>query len=637
MPRSGAEPTSLRVQPASRPSSGDSFTASWRIVTWAGLLGSVYYILCVTGVPRIKFLTELGATAFDFGLITALGAFALVFQLLGGMLANRLHTRKRLWILLAVLHRSAFLGVAIAPFLPVEPRLRVLIIVAVLFVHDALAQTSVPLWLSWMADLVPQESITRHWANRQRFITLANIAVMIGVALGFHGFEVNGNIVGGYVLLAVAGVVLGVIDILMFAWVVEPLNERIEQVAWRSVVAQPFRDPQYRPFLWFMGYWHFALFFAAPFFGLYMVDFLALSVLTVQLLGAVGVLGVAVSSRFWGILGDTYGYRPLLQLLSVGKAFTPLMFLVTPAATSATVPILALVMFVDGVLNSGLMLTFQGVMLKNTPRRNRTMYIAATNFLALGLMAGIVPVAAGQCIDWLNAPPRPHWGWYELSGYHAAFAASFVLQIPAYWVAGRVYETKMIPARTVLAELVSPTAYTVTRLVYRLQHAADAQVRLDAAEVLGRLRRPLAIVELIHRLQDPDRHVREAAAEALGNIGMAEASQPLAQALFDSESGIQGSAAQALGRIGGVDSLRALLAGLRRQPAGTLRASIDALVRIGDDAAILPLICLFHDLDDEVIRRDIADGLAKLTRSDSLEDVLQLLHGRRPPDQINVK
>ena len=139
---------------------------------------------------------------------------------------------------------------------------------------------------------------------------------------------------------------------------------------------------------------------------------------------------------------------------------------------------------------------------------------------------------------------------------------------------------------------------------------------------------------MIDTLQDPTHDIRDAAAHALGGIGESKATGPLAKALRDPDSSIQGSAARALGRIGCTDSLRALLHNLSNKDTAALTETIDSLARIGHDAAVLPLLCLFNDVEDEELRRHIATALASLTEMDSVEEVFVLLHERRPLTQL---
>ncbi|HEO71920.1 MAG TPA: hypothetical protein ENN80_11710, partial [Candidatus Hydrogenedentes bacterium] len=84
-----------------------------------------------------------------------------------------------------------------------------------------------------MADLVPAESMSRHWATRQRFITAAQIGVMVLIAVTFHFFEKSGRVVLGFTVMAAVGVMLGVADILMFLGVPEPEHERTAGTHWK--------------------------------------------------------------------------------------------------------------------------------------------------------------------------------------------------------------------------------------------------------------------------------------------------------------------------------------------------------------------------------------------------------------------
>ncbi len=615
----------------------DELRRSWRIITYAGFLGSVYYILCITGAPRIKFLTDLNATATDFGVIAGLASFAIVFQIVGSLLGSRIKQRKALWIGLALTHRLVYFGVLVAPFLFAHERWRIVWIILVLLIHDSLAQTSVPIWLGWMSDLLPKDTFTRHWAVRQRFITAANIGVMVILAFTFNYFEANDRVIQGFVLLASVGIVMGVIDILMFIAIPDPVTALPERLRLKRVLTQPLRDASFRPFLLFMGLFHFGVFTAAPFFGLYMLEHLEMKVLSVQLLGVAAATGIVLSSRFWGLLCDTYGYRPMLQLLAVGKVTTPIAYILAPSVPAIAIPWLAIAMFFDGILNGGFQLAIQGILLKSTPRPNRTMYIAAANFLSVGIMATIAPVVAGRFIDFIGV--RFSWsiGIYVFTGYQIAFAMSALLRLLAVGSTVWIQEPGSVPLRQVLPQIRRFSAIKVMRLVYRLNESADVAARLDAARRLGVLGHPMAIGELARALHDPDETVQSAAAESLSNIGVAEACEPLAQALFNPKTRKKSPVARALGILGGDQSLKALLYHLRHQDPESLDATITSLEKIGDDVAVLPLICLYHETEDPELRRHIAQALRTLTATETVEEVFHLLHERRPPDHIPLK
>jgi len=101
---------------APQPLSETEFRRHWRTVTVAGMLGMTYYT-CIASAPRTKFLVQLHATAFDFGLIAGLSAVMLVFQLVSGVWTNRIRHRKRTWTTIYLVHRLLFLGVLLVLYI----------------------------------------------------------------------------------------------------------------------------------------------------------------------------------------------------------------------------------------------------------------------------------------------------------------------------------------------------------------------------------------------------------------------------------------------------------------------------------------------------------------------------------------
>lgn len=599
------------------------FKRAWRYVTLSGMFGIFYFTVEYLSAARVGFLTELKATPFDFGLIAAIYALAFGFQLVCGALINHMSRRKPWFILAALAHRVLFLAVPLAPFIFTGERPRIWFIVAVMVLHDTILQMATPLYYSWMADLVPPGAINRHWGARQRFITLSTILGNLALAIGLYYFEVGHQVIRGFLVFGALATLSGVMDILFFSRVPEPPNQRAPRAALREVLTQPLRDPAFRTFLQFMVFWFAVTMLASPFFFVYMREHFGMSILGMQLMMVAEALGGMISARFWGLICDAYGQENGIQLSLVAKAVCPLTAILVAPYPALAVPAFILAFFIDGLMNSGFLLAWQGVVLKSTPRLNRSMYIGATNFLCQGLAGGIAPFVAGWAIGRLNVSVHFRTGPIRWDGYLIIFAASTVLRLAAWPIAWRMQAAAAVPFRTMMNHLMRTNPIKVTQALYQLHGSPLPDRRIHAAMRLARLRSPLAIGSLIDALQDPVRGVREAAAEALGKIGMAEAREPLARVLHDPALGIQSPAAAALGRIGGPDSLHALLTSLDGMDAEALNETIEALARIGDSAAILPLICLFEKVENPVLRRRIADVLGRLTRrTDSEEEVL---------------
>jgi len=610
---------------------------SWRTATLAGMFGVMYAVCCIQEVPRVRFLTELKATPLDFGVIAGLSAFAICFQLIAGIWASRIRRRKSFWITVTLIHRLVFIGVLAAPALFLDERARVWWIIGVLFLHDSLANLGGPLWMAWMGDIVPSESVNRMWAGRQRTLTAVNVigAVFAGLVIGY--FEKRTQVILGFTLLAVAGVASGVAETLMFLSIPDPAKEaEPERDLWEATL-RPLRDKQFRPFLYFSVYWYFALMLAAPFFTPYMVQSLKMPALTAQLVVTAALIGVVLGSPFWGILCDTYGNRPVLQITLVAKAFSILAFIFAPPIPAIYIPCLAASYFLDGLVSAGVMIAIQGITFHASPRRGRAMYIGMTNFLAVGVAGGISPVIAGRVIELLR---DVSWevGIYRFNGYHLIFTISVALRLGALYFAARVPSRKMIPMRVVAAQMAN--LREMIPAMWELRQLSSARLAGERARAARRLRdrrSPLAIGGLIDALEDPSRTVRQAAADALGKIGTSEASAPLARALVSPESGVRHAAARALGRIGDFASLQALLQNLRNLDSETLGQSVDALARIGDSAAILPLISLFDEIEDPGLRQKISEALCAINKAGTPQEIMALFGRDRRPHVAGVR
>ncbi|MCX7013865.1 MAG: MFS transporter [Candidatus Sumerlaeota bacterium] len=607
----------------------------------AGVLGTVY-IACVASAPRTRFLIELKASPIVFGVIESLSSLAILFQIFGADWANRMRRRKTFWIVSAIVYRLLFLLVLAAPGLPLSHEARMVWVVAVLFASNALANFGAPMWLAWMTDLTPRESLNREWASRQKFITSIAMFAQAAIALGFDHFEQSGQVFLGFAILASTGVALGVADVLCFLVVPEPEPARAPDIPLWKALLEPLRDPEFRPFLAFRAYWNFAINVAAPFMFLYLVSELHFSVFTLQMLIIVSSIGTVASSRLWGMLCDTYGQTPATQALAFAKPIIPLFYLIIPPVKSIAIPAFLLLSLVDGAVDAGINVAFSGTVLKRTPRRNRSMYIGASNFFAVGLAAGLSPLIAGPLIDPLTHLCSFHAGIYHFSGYHYVFLASFLMRCSAGPFSRILREEQSHSLRGMAASLLQASPLQVMRHANVLRRRGDESKQANAAWSLGRLGSPMAIHDLIFALEDESAMVRAAAADSLGHIGLADAAEPLSRVLRDPAAAVQSRAARALGLIGGSDALRALLSNMNGMDPQAMGELLESLERIGDEAAVLPLICMLQEADNDGMRERIAATLREIAKTDAVDQVVRMLSaqpmdgGPRGPDSASV-
>lgn len=157
----------------------------------------------------------------------------------------------------------------------------------------------------------------------------------------------------------------------------------------------------------------------------------------------------------------------------------------------------------------------------------------------------------------------------------------------------------------------------------------DADVRMAALGVLGRLKRPASLAVLAQGVYDPHPSVRAFAAGALGEFGSPGGAAPLTHAVGDEIAMVRSVAAGSLGRLG-LKENRPLLYALTRDPSVQVRASAaEGLLRLGDTSAI-PLAADLARHPDPSIRGAAAQALSATSEKQALSILQTLLQDTQP-------
>jgi MFS family permease len=375
----------------------------------------------------------MGATEFHVGILGALPTLMLFGQFLAAVLVNHLAYRRWTWFTTALIHRLLLIPIALGPwFLPDVPgTLWVWSLIVATAVNQGLLHFSSPLWLSWMGDYLPHDGLSRFWGERQNWMQWSSAASLAfaAILLAFGHLSPLGD----FTVQILVGSVLGIADLMFFFRIEEPPVAKAKSPRWRDVFAEPFRRKEFRRYISFTCFWHFAAMAGAPFISMYLMQDVGMDLFQVLLLWSASWVGGALCSQHMGRWADRYGSRPVLILCISGKSLNMIALLLVPAEPALAFVILVPVFMIDQMLNSGILIANNGFMIKNSPSENRTMYIAACQALA-GLVGGVTSIAAGALLASL-AEARwtllgKAWGHF-----HVMFAVSAVLRwIAAAWV-----------------------------------------------------------------------------------------------------------------------------------------------------------------------------------------------------------
>ncbi len=403
-----------------------SQASAQRAIIVAGCLGMIY--LQLTQSPAtVQFARALGANGLHIGILGALPTAMLFMQFVAGVLVNRMKYRRRVWLTVGIAHRLVMLPAALGPWLwPEAPAgFWVWTLIGLSAANYGMADFCHPLWMSWMGDYLPKEGLSRFWGRRQLWMHWTAAAVL-GLAAVFVAANPQG-IIPIFAVMGSVAAVCGVIDLLFFLRVEEPPVQPAPSPRLRDILAAPFKGREFRAYIAFTCFWHFAAMTGAPFISLFLLEYVGMDLYHAMLLWACSWVGGALMAGRMGWLADRFGHRPLLVLSISLKSTLMIALLLVPANPQAAFWLLIPVFMLDALLNAGIAIANHGFLLSYSPSENRAMYIAAGTALA-GMIGGLTSIVSGAVLRSLS-------GWdfsflaIGVSHFHVLFAVSVVLRL----------------------------------------------------------------------------------------------------------------------------------------------------------------------------------------------------------------
>jgi MFS family permease len=431
-----------------------------RAIVVGGSLAMAYTQL-TTSPATVQFARELGASSFHIGVLGALPVALIFMQVIAALAARRLTYRKPVWLAVSIVQRLVFLPAALGPWLlpSVPAEIWLWLLISLTFLNHALLHFGNPLWLSWMGDYLPHDGLSSFWGLRHTSQQWTAAATMfVNAMLVFNsGFDIRGAFAG----IIVLGSALGVIDVLLFTRVEEPPARHHPSPRLWGVIASPFREPRFRSYIRFTCFWHMAAMIGAPFISLYLLEKVKMDLFRVLVLWMISWIGGAILSNQLGRWIDRFGQRPVLILCVAFKSSNMLALLLCPRDPTVAFWALAPVFALDAFLNAGIAIANNGFLIKNSPRENRTMFVAAGTAYA-GLVGGLTSIVAGGVLA-LTEGVTLRLSGVVLSNYQALFLVSILLRLGAVLMAVRVLEPASTGTREVVLVFATATRQRVSR------------------------------------------------------------------------------------------------------------------------------------------------------------------------------
>jgi Na+/melibiose symporter-like transporter len=192
------------------------------------------------------------------------------------------------------------------------------------------------------------------------------------------------------------------------------------------------QDANFLKFLVYSGLWSFAVNVSAPFFNLYLLDNLSVDVSVVTLYNSLGAGANLLMLVFWGKLADRVGNRPIMLVVGILVALTPLLWL-----EAGTAPIFLWVWFpllhiIGGGTWAAIDLCNNNLLMGVAPLLHQSLYFAIA--AAVPGVAGAMGITVGGFLATVT----------EFGGLPGVFALSAVLRLAALVALVFVHEQRSV-------------------------------------------------------------------------------------------------------------------------------------------------------------------------------------------------
>jgi MFS family permease len=431
------------------------------------------------GAFLVAFAVKLGASNFVIGLLAAIGPLAQLLQLPSIFLVEKIRNRRAIVVITAAMSRVCWLLIALSPFL-FGAKIGLAVLLVSMIASSALGAISGCSWNSWMRDLIPQNILGSFFSKRMRIATGVGIALSILAAVYldlwkklFAEHEVH-----GYSILFLAGFAVGVLGLYyLYKTPEKRMPAVVEKSSILKLLSKPFRDENFRKLIVFMCSWNFAVNLAAPFFMVYMLKRLGLSMSFIIGLSVLSQVLNFAFLKIWGRFTDRFSNKSVLAICGPLFIISILAWTFTtmPEKYFLTIPLLIIIHIVIGLSSAGVSLASGNISMKLAPEGQATSYLAA-NTIANSIAAGIAPILGGKFadffanrqLDWVLNYKSPAGEFslptLNLQQWDFFFAIAFILGIYSIHRLSLIKEVGEVEEKVVFNELITEVRSQVRTL-----------------------------------------------------------------------------------------------------------------------------------------------------------------------------
>lgn len=605
---------------------------SLRVANWDGAFANAFGTL-VGGsyiVQLIQYFAATGRSDLWIGIFTSIGPLLGLLQIPGAIWGRANTHFKRFVSPGGYIWRLCYIPYVFVPFLNIPGELKILILLICTIIGSAAIQIVAPIYNDWLAELIPANSRGWYFSRRNMLSSVTAAVVSLAAAIMFDYLKGRDQMLMAFGITFGLGILFAALSQINFNRMVDIPRANPLKVSLKSSVAAmsaPFRDRTFRIVLVFYFFYIFSQSFPGNFFSAYALEDLGLSLTFLQITGIMMAVGNVLSIRFWGMLADKYGNKPVLFILSIFTAMTPLQWILCqPNQDLRNVIILGVGHTFGGIAWAGISVCQFNLVLATAKEDDRPNYIGGAMALQ-AVTAAIAPFLGAQFMMVF----RPLQGARE--AYILLFVITMALRFFALVWLARVKEPGSQSVRGTWRQLsrISPGGYKALR---QMTGAKSEELRSQAIASAAHSNFSIAQSEVAKALYDPAPRVRREAASALAKLGGRQSVEALVGMLREHPDLVDEEVLQTLGSLKDQSALEHVTPFLRSPQASIRRAAAHALGGLGGAPAVLALRAAAAQSEDPDLRRAALQSLRVLGAKEAAPEISVALLDPAPSVRI---
>lgn len=293
-----------------------------------------YFVAILAGDAFLaKLLTEMNIPDATIGIISSFISFAFLFQLAALFLVQHIRNVKRTATLFNTLSTLLFMCLYLLPFVPIGGGSKTVLVMSVILSAYFCNYLVTSVIFNWGNSFVNPTKRGTYSAGKEITSLIMGIIFILIVGHVFDYFEESGNILGGFMFIAIAIFIISIMNFISLLTIkgTAPM-QKSEKTPFKEVLTNTVGNKNFVRVVITKSLWNFALYMSTGFMGVYKTKDLLFSVGAIQVINMVANLMRAAFSMSFGKFANKHGFARGLELgYSIAVATFLFNFLCTPS------------------------------------------------------------------------------------------------------------------------------------------------------------------------------------------------------------------------------------------------------------------------------------------------------------------